>query len=132
MYTHLRACTHSHTLYAYHSCRVDVCGRVDVDISYDLRFEFSVPSQSLLVPDLVESQIMSVGIYGSPKITKYNWIISHNDVKNLKLTTNLVMKIYTVQLNSCKLTSDLSISSDIHKLVLWTNNPLLPLGHTPF
>lgn len=68
----MHAHTGIHKLFTYHSCGVDVCGRMDVDISYDLRFEFSVPSQSLLVPVLVKSQVMSVGIYGSPKAAKNN------------------------------------------------------------
>lgn len=68
----MHAHTGIHKLFTYHSCGVDVCGRVDVDIPYDLRFELSVLSQSLLVPVLVKSQIMSVGIYGSPEVTTYN------------------------------------------------------------
>lgn len=114
--------TLAYTSYTYHSCGVDVCGRMDVDISYDLRFELSVPSQSLLVPVLVKSQVMSVGIYGSPKAAKNNCScyvqlklnhLSQNDVKILKLTANLVMKIYVVQVCLHKLTSDLTISSYI-------------------
>ena len=47
---------------------MDISGRVDVDVSDDLGLKLAILSQPFLVPVLIQSQVMSVGIYSGSEI----------------------------------------------------------------